>query len=57
MAFFSTPGMARLYSGVTKMTPSDFWSFSRKASQSAGGLAFEVLVEEGDALRRHRPRA
>ena len=37
MAFFSTPGMARLYSGVTKRTPSDFCSFSRNASQSAGG--------------------
>ncbi len=37
MAFFKTPGMARLYSGVTKMTPSDFWIFSRSATQSAGG--------------------
>src|SRR5579871_1889346 len=39
MAFFKTPGMARLYSGVTKITPADFWIFSRNASQSAGGLA------------------
>jgi len=39
MAFFRTPGIARLYSGVMKMTPFDFCSFSRKASQSAGGFA------------------
>src|SRR2546430_1868172 len=39
MAFFKTPGMARLYSGVTNSTPCDFCNFSRKASQSAGGFA------------------
>ena len=39
MAFFRTPGIARLYSGVTNSTPCDFCSFSRKESQSAGGLA------------------
>src|SRR4029079_3471706 len=37
MAFFSTPGIERLYSGVTNSTASDFCSFSRNASQSAGG--------------------
>ena len=39
MAFFSTPGIERLYSGVTNSTPFDFCSFSRNASQSAGGAA------------------
>src|ERR1700756_5720829 len=39
MAFFRTPGIERLYSGVTKIKPFDFCSFSRKASQSAGGAA------------------
>ena len=39
MAFFSTPGIERLYSGVTNSTPFDFCSFSRNASQSAGGVA------------------
>src|SRR6202008_1059250 len=39
MAFFKTPGIERLYSGVTKITPFDFCSFSRNASQSAGGAA------------------
>src|SRR5271155_4763755 len=39
MAFFKTPGIERLYSGVTNRTPSDFCSFSRNASQSAGGEA------------------
>ena len=39
MAFFSTPGIERLYSGVMNSTPLDFCSFSRNASQSAGGLA------------------
>ena len=39
MAFFNTPGIERLYSGVTNSTPFDFCSFSRNASQSAGGLA------------------
>src|SRR6267142_5736941 len=39
MAFFSTPGIERLYSGVTNSTPFDFCSFSRKASQSVGGAA------------------
>ena len=39
MRFFSTPGIARLYSGVTNSTPCDFCSLSRNASQSAGGFA------------------
>src|SRR5258707_5516664 len=39
MAFFSTPGIERLYSGVKNSTPFDFCSFSRNASQSAGGAA------------------
>src|SRR6202051_4721435 len=39
MAFFNTPGIARLYSGVTNKTPFDFCSFSRNATQSAGGVA------------------
>src|ERR1700680_2924412 len=39
MAFFRTPGIDRLYSGVTNSTPFDFCSFSRNASQSAGGAA------------------
>ena len=54
MAFFSTPGIERLYSGVTNSTPFDFCSFSRNASQSAGGVGFQILVEEGNAFeRRH----
>ncbi len=51
MAFFSTPGIERLYSGVTNSTPSDFWIFSRNATQSAGGVGFEVLVEERKAVQ------
>src|SRR5438552_10057444 len=39
MAFFNTPGIERLYSGVTNRTPFDFCNFSRNASQSAGGAA------------------
>src|ERR1700682_3158177 len=39
MAFFNTPEIERLYSGVTNSTPFDFCSFSRNASQSAGGVA------------------
>jgi hypothetical protein len=39
MAFFRTPGIERLYSGVTNRTPFDACSFSRNASQSAGGFA------------------
>ena len=51
MAFFNTPGIERLYSGVTNSTPFDFCSFSRNASQSAGGIGFQILVEEGNAVR------
>ena len=45
MAFFSTPGIARLYSGVTMMTPFEACSFSRKASlkldvTTLNGLSF-----------------
>jgi len=36
---FNTPGIERLYSGVTNRTPSDFCSFARNAIQSAGGAA------------------
>src|SRR5258708_7607108 len=39
MAFFNTPEIERLYSGVTNNTPFDFCSFSRNATQSAGGDA------------------
>ena len=39
ISFFNTPGIERLYSGVTNSTPLDFCNFSRNASQSAGGAA------------------
>src|SRR5262245_12912640 len=39
MAFFSTPGIERLYSGVTNRIPFDCCSFSRNDSQSGGGFA------------------
>src|SRR5258706_400120 len=39
MAFFITPGMPRLYSGVTKRTASAALTRSRKAVHSAGGAA------------------
>src|ERR1700682_6348198 len=39
MAFFNTPEIERLYSGVTNSTPFDFCTFSRNASQSDGGVA------------------
>ena len=54
MAFFNTPGIERLYSGVTNSTPFDFCSFSRNASQSAGGLASRSwLKKEMPSERRH----
>jgi len=42
MAFFSTPGIEQLYSGVTNTTPSD-----------GGRVDLEVLVEEPELMQRH----
>ncbi len=51
MAFFNTPGIERLYSGVTITTPSDFCSFSRNATQSAGGLASRSWLKNDNPSR------
>src|SRR3954451_20236724 len=45
MAFFNTPEIERLYSGVTNNTPFDFCSCSRNDSQSAGGFAFRSWLK------------
>jgi hypothetical protein len=39
MAFFKNPGTERLYSGVTKRTASAPRTWSRNATQAAGGAA------------------
>ena len=39
MAFLSTPGTERLYSGVTNSTASAFRTLALKAVVAAGGLA------------------
>ena len=51
MAFFNTPEIERLYSGVTNSTPFDFCSFSRNATQSAGGVGFQILIEKRNAVQ------
>src|SRR6266700_2785321 len=51
MAFFRTPGIERLYSGVTNNTPFDFCSFSRNASQSAGGAASKSWLKKETSCR------
>jgi hypothetical protein len=43
MAFLSTPGMARLYSGVTNSTPSEV-SISRLSWVTAGGRRLPQVV-------------
>ena len=52
MAFFSTPGTERLYSGVTNSTASNGLIWSRNFTHSAGGSDFQVLVEMGQVADR-----
>jgi len=48
IAFLSTPGTERLYSGVANRTASAARNFSRSASQSRGGLGSRSWFVEGD---------
>ena len=61
IAFFSTPGTERLYSGVTNSTASAPAIFSLNATDAGGGFGVVVLVVERqladlDDLERERRR-